>query len=266
MLQVDVLHFSHFPTWQTLGLWLCLGLSGSGSWILILARGSLWQAHSLVRMWGASSALALESPAEAALLLLPGAGGQWSRPCPCLCLCPLTFVSACWSWWNRGSRLHPFQSHQPGHSLNDLGGNQHSRALTPPPAGLNTGACWALGLSCGCRCRFWRCRMQNTTWKHKYKDLNIRAQSSAPGALESRKITTLQCAVKVFALLTIGPKKMKCWFHSFHCVSLGLTGFQIGVTTGWVSLWWCQRAAQAWDVTSEQCSAWDSHCKCHLDL
>lgn len=122
MLQVDVLHFSHFPTWQTLGLWLCLGLSSSGSWILILARGSLWQAHSLIRMQGASSALALKSTAEAALLLLPGAGGQQSRPCPCLCLYPLTFVSVLWSWWNSGSRLHPFQSHKPGHSCKDLRG------------------------------------------------------------------------------------------------------------------------------------------------
>lgn len=152
MLQVDVLHFSRFPTWQTLGLRLCLGLSSSGSWILILARGSLWQAQSLGRMQRASSALALQSSAEAALLLLPGAGGQGSRPWPCLCLSPLTFVSACWRWWNRGSRLHPAQSHQPGHCCKKLRGQSALMALTPPPGVLgtdlapDTGACWALGL------------------------------------------------------------------------------------------------------------------------
>lgn len=99
MLQVDVLHFSHFPTWQKLELWLCLGLPCSGSWILILARGFFWQVRSLVRMQGASSAFALESAAQTALLLLPGAQGQRSRrgawlamPSP-LSLSPLTFVA-----------------------------------------------------------------------------------------------------------------------------------------------------------------------------
>lgn len=241
MLQVDVLHFSHFPTWQTLGLWLCLGLSSSGSWILILARGSLWQAHSLVRMWGASSALALPSTAEAAVLLLPGAGGQCSRPCPCS-------VSAPWplcQFGGAGCTLS--RDINQGTVFRTWEGNRQSTALMPPPGVLSTDLAPDTGAAMWENRPLWKdveCKI-HLSWKHKYKGLHIHAQSRTPGMLESRKIMTLQCAVQVFALLTIGSKKMKCWFHSFHCVSLGLTGFQIRVTTGWVSLWWCQIAAQA---------------------
>lgn len=144
MLQVDVLHFSHFPTWQTLGLWLCLGLSSSGSWILILARGFLWQVCSLVRMQRASSAFALKSPAEAALSLLPGAHGGGSRrregrPCPCLSfslpwpLCQFTKVGGI---RGVGCTLSRGIS-QRTRSGKTFRGNPPCTALTVPPGVLN---------------------------------------------------------------------------------------------------------------------------------
>lgn len=37
-----------------------------------------------------------------------------------------------------GEQAAPFQRHQPGHSFNDLKGDQPSTAPMPPPAVLNT--------------------------------------------------------------------------------------------------------------------------------
>lgn len=90
------------------------------------------------------------------------------------------------------------------------------------------------------------------SWKRKYKT------SMCSLAQQERwnqgKSPLYKVLWKFFSLLTVGSKKTKCWFPSFHWVPLSLTGFQMGVTSGWASLWWCQRAAQAQNVTSEQCS------------
>lgn len=144
MFQVDVLHFSHFPTWQTLGLRLHLGPSSSGSWILILAWGFLWQVRSLVRMQGASPAFALKSTAEKALLLFPGAGGMWSRQRggkSCRCFSPSLpgpLVHLTWVGGIRGAGcIVPFLACKPVHTPWRLVG-ELSTAQTFLPGVLNT--------------------------------------------------------------------------------------------------------------------------------